>query len=50
MIVRIKGPPPGPGEKRSVLYNRGCLLIPLGGLVAMVLGVLLLAAITSYCI
>ena len=50
MIVRVKGPPPGPGEKRSVLYNRGCLLLPLGGLAAMVIGVLTLAAITSHCI
>lgn len=50
MIVRIKGPPPGPGEKRSVLYNRGCLLIPVGGLAAMLLGVLVFAAITGSCI
>jgi len=50
MIVRIKGRPPGPGEKRSVLYTRGCLLTPLGRLVSLVIGVLTLAAITSYCI
>ena len=50
MTVRVKGRPPVLGEKRSVLYTRGCMLIPLGGLVAMVIGLLAFAAISSYCI